>query len=98
MLDHRGTETQRINRVTEQVIGCSIAVHPALGPGLLESAYEESLCFEFSEKGLRFGRQVKLPVTYKGVRLDCGHRMDLVVDDLVVVELKTVEHKLPGPN
>jgi GxxExxY protein len=66
-------------------------VHRALGPGLLESAYEECLCHELGLRGLPFGRQVKLPVTYKGVALDCGYQLDLVVADKVVLELKAVE-------
>jgi GxxExxY protein len=94
MFDHRDTETPRLSEVTEKIIGAAINVHRELGPGLLESAYEECLCFELSERGLAFARQVKLPVTYKNVKLDCGYRMDIVVCDLVVVELKTVEHLL----
>jgi GxxExxY protein len=94
MLDHRDTETQRINEVTEKIIGAAINVHRELGPGLLESAYEECLCFELSDAGLPFRRQVELAIAYKNVKLDCGYRMDIVVSDLVVVELKTVEHIL----
>ncbi len=81
--------------LTESVIGLAIEVHRALGPGLLESAYQECLCFELKAKGIAFGRQVTLPVVYKSVKLDCGYRMDLVVDDRLVVELKTVEKILP---
>ncbi len=95
MIDHRDTETQRLNQITEKIIGCSIEVHRALGPGLLESAYEECLCYELSQFGLKFERQVPLPVNYKGVKLDCGYRMDLVVKDLVIVEIKAVEHIIP---
>jgi len=84
-----------INRVTDKIIGCAIEVHRGLGPGLLESAYEECLCFEFSQKGLSFTRQVSLPVTYKGVKLDCGYRMDIVVEDLVIIEVKAVEKLIP---
>jgi PD-(D/E)XK nuclease superfamily protein len=71
-------------------------VHRHLGPGLLESAYEECTCHEICESGLRLERQIPLPVIYKGVRLDCGYRMDTVVEDLVVVEFKTVESCLVG--
>jgi GxxExxY protein len=77
--------------LTEQIIGAAIEVHRELGPGLLESAYEESLCYELSERGLAFQRQVPLPVAYKGVRLDCGYRLDIVVAGKVVLELKSVE-------
>jgi GxxExxY protein len=95
MINHRDTETQRLNQITEKVIGCSIEVHRALGPGLLESAYEECLCFELKTACLVFERQVPLPVVYKGVKLDCGYRMDLVVENLVVVEIKAIEKILP---
>jgi len=94
MLDHRDTETQRINEVTQKIIGAAINVHRELGPGLLESAYEGCLCFELSDAGLPCRRQVELAIAYKNVKLDCGYRMDIVVSDLVVVELKTVEHIL----
>ena len=77
------------------IIGAAIEVHRVLGPGLLESAYEESLCREFSLRNIAFERQVSLPVEYKGVQLDCGYRLDLVVERSVVVELKTVESLLP---
>ena len=81
--------------LTESVIGLAIEVHRALGPGLLESAYQECLCYELKTNGIAFARQVALPVVYKAVKLDCGYRMDLVVDDRLVVELKTVEKILP---
>ncbi len=81
--------------LTESVIGLAIEVHRALGPGLLESAYQECLCYELKTNGITYGRQVALPVIYKSVKLDCGYRMDLVVDDQLVVELKTVEKILP---
>jgi GxxExxY protein len=81
--------------LTEKVIGAAIEVHRALGPGLLESAYEECLCRELNLRGLAFQRQVPLPVEYKGVKLDCGYRLDLVVQDAVILELKCVEHLLP---
>ena len=81
--------------LTESVIGLAIEVHRALGPGLLESAYQECLCYELKTNGIAFARQVALPVVYKAVKLDCGYRMDLVVGDRLVVELKTVEKILP---
>ena len=81
--------------LTEQIIGAAIEVHRALGPGLLESAYEECLCHELRLRGVSFQRQVELPVEYKGVELDCGYRIDLLVADAVVVELKCVEKVQP---
>ena len=77
--------------LTEQIIGAAIEVHRCLGPGLLESAYEECLCHEFHLRRLNFQRQKSLPVIYKGIALDCGYKMDLVVEDRVVIELKCVE-------
>ena len=84
-----------INQVTETIIGAAIEVHRALGPGLLESTYEECLCRELSLRGVPFERQRSLPVEYKGLRLDCGYRLDLLVADTVVVEIKAVESLLP---
>lgn len=81
--------------VTEQIIGAAIEVHRILGPGLLESAYEISLCHELSLRDIPFARQVALPVTYKDIRLDCGYRLDLLVADRVIVEIKSVEKLLP---
>ena len=93
-LNHRDTEAQR-DFISEQVIGAAIEVHRILGPGLLESAYEECLCYELACKKIPFQRQVDLPVQYKEVCLACGYRMDLVVENSLVVELKTVESLLP---
>ena len=73
------------------VLGAAIEVHRELGPGLLESAYEHCLCYELSQRGLEWERQVPLPVTYKGVRLQCGYRLDVVVSGRLVLELKTVD-------
>ena len=81
--------------LTSQVIGLAIEVHRGLGPGLLESAYEECLCFELREYGVEFRRQVPLPVVYKSVKLDCGYRLDMMIEDNLIVELKTVERLLP---
>jgi len=81
----------RHKQLTEKIIGAAIEVHQALGPGLLENAYEECLCREFSLRNLAFRRQVDLPVSYKGVRLDCGYRIDVVVEETVVVELKSTD-------
>lgn len=76
--------------LTYKVIGAAIEVHRHLGPGLLESAYEQCLCMELSNAGLAHERQRKLPVVYKGMQLDIGYRMDVVVEDQLVLELKTV--------
>ena len=80
--------------LTGAIIGAAIEVHTALGPGLLESAYEECLCRELALRNIAFRRQVDLPVSYKGMKLDCGYRMDLVVAEQVIVEIKAVEHVL----
>ena len=90
-MKRRDAETPREDRVTDKIIGAAVEIHRVLGPGLLESAYKECLCYELSQRGLRFKRQVPLPVTYKGIKLACGYKMDLLVDDLVIVELKTVD-------
>lgn len=78
--------------ITERVIGAAIEVHRVLGPGLLESAYEECLCAELRERGVVHQRQIPLPVEYKGTRLDCGYRLDLLVEEVVVVEIKAVSN------
>lgn len=80
--------------MTREVVGAAIEVHRALGPGLLESAYEACLVRELEERGLSFLRQQALPVTYKGVVVESGYRIDLLVEDLVIVELKAVEKLL----
>ena len=85
----------KINELTETIIGAAIEVHRAVGPGLLESAYEECLCRELTLRGLHFERQRPLPVEYKGIKLDCGYRIDLLVGNVVVVEIKAVEAILP---
>jgi GxxExxY protein len=84
-----------VNQITEAIIGAAIEVHRALGPGLLESAYEECLCRELSLRHIPFERQRLLPVEYKGLSLDCGYRLDLLIADAVVVEIKAVENLLP---
>ena len=81
--------------ITEQILGAAIAVHRALGPGLLESTYEACLAFELIDRGLPIVRQAALPVVYLGVRIDCGYRLDLVVEGTVIVEIKSVERILP---
>jgi GxxExxY protein len=80
-----------LNEITEKIIGAAIEVHRHLGPGLLEGAYEECLCYELDQAGLMFQRQVHLPIRYKGILLQSAHRMDLIVEDAVVVELKATE-------
>jgi GxxExxY protein len=80
---------------TAPIIAAAIEVHRFLGPGLLESAYEECLCHELHLQGLTFERQVDLPVPYKGLQLDCGYKMDLVVEHEVIVELKSIERIHP---
>lgn len=81
--------------LTHRIRGAAIEVHKELGPGLLESAYEECLCHELSLGRLGFQRQVPLPVTYKGIKLDCGYRLDVVVEDKIVLELKSVKETTP---
>ncbi|WP_243287345.1 GxxExxY protein [Geothrix terrae] len=80
-----------LDLLAEQVVGACIEVHRHLGPGLLESAYEECLCHEPRLRGIPFQRQVPLPVTYKSVRLDAGYRLDLVVDSRIILELKACD-------
>jgi GxxExxY protein len=77
------------------VIGAAIEVHRVLGPGLLESAYEECLCHELSLRGIAFERQLALPVNYKGVKLDCGYRLDIVLPSKLIFELKAMEQLAP---
>ena len=84
-----------LNDLTEKIIGCAIKVHRVLGPGLLESAYEVCLVHELRKAGLKAERQVALPVIYEGLRLDADYFIDILVEDTVVLELKSVEHLLP---
>jgi GxxExxY protein len=84
-----------INKLTGEVIGAAIEVHKSLGPGLLESAYEECLCRELDLRKIAYERQKALPVEYKGVRLDCGYRLDVVVDERLILELKACDSLLP---
>src|SRR5260370_19223592 len=86
------TEARKaLNELTEVVIGCDIEVHRALGPGLLESTYEMCLCRELNLRETYFERQKPIPVAYKGVKLDCGYRADLIVDGRLLVEIKSIE-------
>jgi GxxExxY protein len=84
-----------LDKVSQTIIGAAIEVHRALGPGLLESAYESALAFELAERGLRFEQQKSLPLVYKEARLDCGYRLDLLVEGQIVVEVKAVEMLQP---
>jgi GxxExxY protein len=84
-----------INGLTDKIIGAAIEVHKALGPGLLESAYEECLAHELSFAGIPFERQVPLPITYRSIQLDCGYRLDFLVERTVVLELKALESLQP---
>ena len=82
---------EELNRISEAIIGSAIAVHRELGPGLLESAYESCLEYELISRGLRVERQVALPVMYREVRVECGFRIDLRVNEKVIVELKSID-------
>jgi GxxExxY protein len=86
---------QNPNEITQTIIGAAMAVHREFGPGLLESAYEACLAYELVQRGLKVERQKALPVIYHGVQLDCGYRIDMLVEDQVVVELKAVERLEP---
>lgn len=86
---------ENVDELTENIIGAAIEVHRVLGPGLLESAYEACLCRELSVRKLHFQEQVPLPVQYKGLQLEAGYRLDLLVEDKIVVEIKSVDELLP---
>lgn len=88
-------DKDRLDLITRRIIGAAIEVHRRLGPGLLESAYEACLAYELRNLGFKVEQQKPLPIQYKDVRLDCGYRLDIVVDDSVVVEIKSVEHLAP---
>ena len=96
-MHHRGTEVTEGERdpLTQEIIGGAIEVHRSLGPGLLESAYEECLAREMTLRSLRFERQKPIPIHYKGAQLDCGYRLDFVVEKGVVLELKSVDRLMP---
>lgn len=86
---------ERLNKITETIIGSAINVHKALGPGLLESAYESCLIYDLGQAGLKVEQQKPIPVVYRSVKLECGYRLDLMVENEVVVEIKSVEKLLP---
>jgi len=92
---HEGTRRMEFDALSNRVIGCALEVHRNLGPGLLESTYEQCLAHEFRLVELPFKLQYPLPVEYKGVKLDCGYRIDLLVDDSLIIELKSVDKILP---
>ena len=79
------------NEITEKIIGCAIKVHKVLGPGLLESAYQSCLYYELVKSGLSVEKEKPLPLVYEEVKLDCGHRMDLVIENRIVVEVKSID-------
>jgi GxxExxY protein len=85
----------RYEDLTREIIGAAIEVHKAVGPGLLEGVYEECLCHELTLRKLHFERQLIVPVTYKSVKMDCGYRLDLLVENVVILELKSVDRIHP---
>jgi GxxExxY protein len=89
------TDDSQLEQVAHEIIGAGLDVHRNLGPGLMESVYEICLTSEIQERGLRVERQKPLPVHYRGLRLDCSYRLDLLVEDLIIVEIKSVETILP---
>ena len=96
-MNPKDTETQRrkLNDLSYRVIGLCMEVHRELGPGLLESAYEEALAYEFTRAGMKFERQREMPLLFKGVKLDCGSRLDFVIESELILELKSVHGVLP---
>ena len=95
-VENQGMEEKSwLNRITESIIGAAIDVHRALGPGLLESAYEVCLAFEVAQRGLKVEQQKPLPVVYREVKLDCGYRLDLLVEESVIVEIKAIDSLAP---
>jgi GxxExxY protein len=80
-----------VNDLTDKIIGCAIEVHRTLGPGLLESAYQQCLFYELREQGIWVEKEISLPITYKEIKIDHGYRIDLLVENKIVIELKTVE-------
>jgi GxxExxY protein len=88
-------EKDRLDQISRRIIGAAIEVHRHLGPGLLESAYETCLAYELRQLGFRVEQQKPLPVVYKDVKLDCGYRLDLVVKDAIILEVKAIEQLAP---
>ncbi len=79
------------NEIANIIIGCAIDIHRSLGPGLLESAYQECLCYKLAKEGLKLHKEKPMPLVYEDVHLDCGYRIDILVEDKVVIEIKSVE-------
>ena len=96
-MNHRDTEARRkvLNELSQRVIGLCIEVHRVLGPGLLESAYEAALAYELSQARIPFQKQIDLPLDCQGVKLDCGYRLDFIIANELIVELKAVQEILP---
>ena len=94
-MNRGGAETRRFGEVTSAILGACVKIHRELGPGLLESAYQQCLEHELRTAGIVFRAQQTLPVVYKGLELDCGYRLDIVVDEQLIVEIKSVEQLLP---
>jgi GxxExxY protein len=100
-IHRQGAKCAKMRNVTREdalsrdIIAAAIEVHRVLGPGLLESSYEECLCYELQARGIPFERQKPLPIVYKGKKLDCAYRLDVLVDDVVLVELKSVDGLQP---
>jgi GxxExxY protein len=88
-------DKHKLDQITQRIIGAAIEVHKTLGPGLLESAYQACLAFELREGGLKVEEQLPLPVVYKNVRLDCGYRIDLLIESEIVIEIKAIEALVP---
>ena len=88
-------DKDKLDLITRRIIGAAIEAHKGLGPGLLESAYETCLAFELRQRGFKVEQQLPLPVVYKNVRLDCGYRLDMVVEDSVILEVKAVHELAP---
>ena len=88
-------ENEKLNKITETIIGAAVNVQRALGPGLLESAYEACMVYELAQAGLKVEQQKPLPIVYRGVKLECGYRMDLMIDNEIIVEIKSIEKLLP---
>jgi len=87
-------DIESLNKITEKIIGCAIEVHKNLGPGLLESIYESALCYELNEKGIKYEKQLEIPIIYKGLSLG-DYRLDLLVENEIIVELKAVDRMEP---
>jgi GxxExxY protein len=88
-------ENEKLNKITETIISGAINVHRTLGPGLLESAYEACMVFELTQAGLKVEQQKPLPIVYREVKLECGYRLDLMIENEVIIEIKSIEKLMP---